>query len=99
MKNNANKIILITTSLGAFIIPFMTSSINIALPTISKDFTLDSSTLNWIALSFILSVAIFILPFGRLADIAGRKKVFMAGMALFVVSSFAVRSIRRRSYF
>jgi len=87
MNNNVNKIITISTSLGAFIMPFMSSAINIALPAISKEFALNSLTLNWVALSYTLSVAIFILPSGRLADIVGRKKIFMLGLSLFVFST------------
>lgn len=67
--------------------PFMTSSVNIALPSISKEFAVNSVALNWIALSFTLSTAIFILPFGRLADILGRKKLLLWGMSAFVLSS------------
>jgi hypothetical protein len=52
--NNINKFILITTSLGAFIPPFMISSVNIAMPTISNEFALSSTMLNWIPLSFTL---------------------------------------------
>ncbi len=85
--NNINKFILITTSLGAFIPPFMISSVNIAMPTISNEFALSSTMLNWIQLSFTLSIAIFVLPYGRLADIMGRKKVLLFGMILFVLSS------------
>lgn len=87
MKLNVNKIILIATSLGAFIVPFMTSSVNIALPSIGNEFALSSNLLNWIALSFTLSISIFVLPFGRLADIMGRKKILMIGMTLFSLSS------------
>lgn len=87
MEVKYNKLILITTSLGAFIVPFMSSSINIALPSISKEFVMNSVLLNWIALSFTLAAAIFILPFGRLADILGRKKLLLWGMLVFALSS------------
>ena len=42
MNSKYNKLILISTSLGAFIIPFMASSVNIALPSISNDLTISS---------------------------------------------------------
>lgn len=87
MDDKLKKIIMIATSLGAFIVPFMVSSINIALPTISKEFLLSSVLLNWIALSFTLATAIFILPFGRLADILGRKKLLLLGMTAFTLAS------------
>lgn len=87
MEDNFKKIIVISTSLGAFIVPFMTSAVNIALPTISKEFALNSVLLNWIALSFTLAVAVFVLPFGRLADIVGRKKLLIIGMLVFVLAT------------
>ena len=87
MNNNINKTILATTSLGAFLPPFMVSSVNIAMPTIGNQFALNSTMLNWIPLSFTLLMAIFVLPYGRLADIVGRKKVLLFGVALFVLSS------------
>ena len=87
MSKDINKTILATTSLGAFIPPFMVSSVNIAMPTISNEFALNSTMLNWIPLSYTLLMAIFVLPYGRLADIMGRKKVLLFGVALFVLSS------------
>lgn len=87
MERESSKLILVTTSLGAFIVPFMTSAVNIALPSVSKEFAMNSVMLNWVALVFTLSIAIFILPFGRLADILGRKKLLMLGMTTFALSS------------
>ncbi len=69
MEGKFNKLILVTTSLGAFIGPFMSSAANIALPTIGNEFSMNSIWLNWVTLAFTLATAIFILPFGRLADI------------------------------
>lgn len=87
MEKKYNKIILITTSFGAFIFPFMASAVNIALPSISEELTINSVLLNWIALGFTLATAIFVLPFGRLADIIGRKKLLIYGMISFAVFS------------
>lgn len=87
MEGKFNKLILITTSLGAFVGPFMSSAANIALPTIGTEFSMNSIWLNWVTLAFTLATAIFILPFGRLADIFGRKKLFVIGMAVFAIAS------------
>lgn len=87
MEQKYNKLILITTSLGAFLVPFMTSSVNIALPSISNELVINSAVLNWVALAFTLATAIFILPFGRVADIFGRKKLLFLGMSLFTLAS------------
>jgi EmrB/QacA subfamily drug resistance transporter len=63
------------------------SSINVALPTIGRELQMDAMLLSWVAMAYVLSGAIFLLPFGKIADIYGRKKVFTYGIALFTVSS------------
>lgn len=88
--------VLIVATFAAFLTPFMSSAINLALPSIGSELGISAVNLNWIASSFILSSAIFLLPFGRLADIAGRKKVFTAGILLFTTASLMV--IFTRSY-
>lgn len=83
-KNN----VLITIALGAFLIPFMGTSLSIALPSIGLDFSLNAVFLSWISTAFILANAALILPFGRLADIYGRKKIFTYGILIYTISSF-----------
>lgn len=78
---------LAVASLGSFLTPFMLSSVNIALPTIGREFKVDAVLLSWVATSYLLAAAVSLLPFGRLADIHGRKKVQLLGMALFTLSS------------
>jgi len=82
--------VLLVTASAAFLTPFLGSAINLALPSISKDLNASAIELGWIASSFILSSAIFLLPFGRLADIIGRKKIFSWGILLFTVSTFLI---------
>jgi EmrB/QacA subfamily drug resistance transporter len=82
------KITLIITATSVFISPFMISAVNIAMPTIGKEFSMSAVLLGWVATCFLLSSAALLIPFGRLADIYGRKKIFICGMALFTVSSF-----------
>jgi EmrB/QacA subfamily drug resistance transporter len=79
--------ILFVAVISAFLTPFMGSAINLALPSIGKEFNSDAILLGWIATAYLLSSAVFLLPFGRLADIYGRKKVFLAGMIIFTLSS------------
>ena len=88
MEDKLNKkIVLLVATLGAFIVPFMVSSVNIALPSIGKEFAMNTVLLNWVVLSFMLSIAVFILPFGRLADILGRKRLLLYGMSVFTLAS------------
>jgi len=88
MEDKLNKkIVLLIATLGAFIVPFMVSSINIALPSIGKEFAMNTVLLNWVVLSFMLSIAVFTLPFGRVADIFGRKRLLLYGMSVYTVAS------------
>jgi EmrB/QacA subfamily drug resistance transporter len=82
--------VLLVSTFAAFLTPFLSSAINLALPSIGKDLNASAIGLGWIASSFILSSAIFLLPFGRLADIIGRKKIFSAGIILFTISTFLI---------
>ena len=78
---------LIIATLNSFITPFMGSSINIALPAIEKELQVDAVLLSWIATAYLLAVAVSLVPFGKLADIYGRKKIFTTGVILFTLSS------------
>jgi MFS family permease len=89
IKDVANrKTALIVTTLGAFIIPFMGSSINIALPSIGKEFDMDALMLGWVTTSYLLTSAMFLIPFGRIADIYGRKRIFRLGFLIYTLASF-----------
>ncbi len=79
---------LIVTSFAAFVTPFIGSATNIALPSIGKEFSANAVMLSWVATSFLLSAAVFLAPFGRLADIVGRRKIFNHGLVIFTIASF-----------
>jgi len=78
---------LIIATLASFLTPFMVSSINIALPAIGQEFQMNAVLMGWVPTSYILAAAVFLVPFGRLADIHGRKRVFAWGMWIFTASS------------
>jgi EmrB/QacA subfamily drug resistance transporter len=75
---------------SAFLTPFLTSAVNLALPSIGKELHANALSLGWVISSFILTSAIFLLPFGRLGDIIGRKKIFTLGILLFTISTFLI---------
>lgn len=78
---------LIITSLASFLTPFMLSSVNIALPKIGDEFSLNAILLSWVTISYTLASAMFLVPFGRIADIYGRRKVFSYGMIVYTLAS------------
>jgi EmrB/QacA subfamily drug resistance transporter len=78
--------VLSVTAFASFLTPFMGSSVNLALPSIGEEFSLNAVTLNWIISSYMLTTSMLLLPAGRAGDILGRRKVFTAGMAVFTLS-------------
>ncbi len=82
------QVALFIATLGSFLTPLMGSSINIALPSIGKDFSMNAVLLSWIATSYLLAAAMFLVPFGKIADIHGRKKIFTYGILSYTISSF-----------
>ena len=65
-------------------------SVNVALPTIASEFDTDLPTIQWVVIIYALTIAALLLPMGRLSDLIGRKKVYIAGtmvMALGAVLS------------
>ncbi|HHW43418.1 MAG TPA: MFS transporter, partial [Desulfotomaculum sp.] len=81
------KYALLVATVSAFLTPFMGSAINLAVPAIGREFQLEAVMLNWIVTSFLVASAVFLLPFGRAADLYGRKKVFLAGMIIYAAFS------------
>ena len=82
-------LVLFIASFGGFLVTFMTSAINVALPLIDDEFHVSAVTLSWMSASYILVAAAMLLPMGRVADMYGRKRIFIWGMVIFSVFSLA----------
>jgi EmrB/QacA subfamily drug resistance transporter len=78
---------LVIAAVSGFLAPFMSSSINLALPSIQAEFKMDTVTLGWVATTYILAAAMFLVPFGKVADIYGRKKIFVLGVTIYTIAS------------
>ena len=78
--------VLTVTAFASFLTPFMGSAVNLALPSIGDEFSLNAITLNWIISSYMLTTSILLLPAGRAGDILGRRRVFTAGLIIFTIS-------------
>ena len=90
MSEVDRRIILLVVIITSFLTPFASSSFNIALPSISTEFGLDAITMSWASLAYLLASAMFLVPFGRIADIYGRRKVFVYGTAAFTFTTFLI---------
>ncbi len=86
--NDSTKMVaLLIAAIASFITPFMGASVNVALPSIASEFATDAVLQSWIISSFLLAAAIFAVPFGRISEIHGMKKIFTYGMIIFTISS------------
>lgn len=79
--------VLIVSILSSFLTPFMGSSVIVSLPSIGRDLSMDVLTLSWVSTAYLLAAAGFCVPFGRASDIYGRKKIFLCGILLDIISS------------
>lgn len=74
--------------LGTFFSTMTVSAVNVAVPEIARELHASAIQVSWLPAAFILANVVFVLPFGRLADRYGRKKVYLIGVTLFSLSSF-----------
>ena len=81
---------LLASVLASFITPFTVASVNVALPVMGRELGMDAVLLGWVAASFLLAAAMFLVPFGRIADIFGRKRVFLLGLAVLTLASAVI---------
>src|SRR3954468_6324198 len=65
------------------------TAVNVALPSIGRDLGLSQEGLAWLVNAYVLAFGGFLLLGGRMADLLGRRRVFMGGFLLFAVASFA----------
>ncbi len=73
--------------LNGFTTPLMLSAANVALPAIANDLGLHAVMLSWVPMAFLMASAMFVLIFGRLADMYGRKRIFMLGTLSVIITS------------
>ena len=82
-----SKWIFLAVLITSFIGPFMGSSINIAIPSMAKEFQLPVEQLSWVVTAYLLGSASALLPFGKLADIIGRKRLYRIGIVAIIITT------------
>ena len=78
---------LFVATLTSFMGPFIISAVNVALPAIQAEFSVDAVKLGWVTTSLLLAVAVILVPIGKIADIHGRKKIFTWGLVLYTLAT------------
>lgn len=80
---------LITTIVTSFLTTFTGSALNLSVPGIEAEFATNAVTVGWVITIYTMSAAIFSVPFGKLADVVGRRKILIAGIISFGTASAA----------
>ena len=78
---------MLVVSIGIFMATLDGSIVNIALPTLTTYFNTDIPTIEWVILSYLLTITTLLLTLGRLSDMYGRKPVFSLGLLIFTLGS------------
>ena len=87
IDQGGQRAVLLMVLLNGFSMPMMLSAVNVALPSIAKDLAMDAIALSWVPMSFLMASAALVLSFGRLADMFGRKRMFLLGTGGLIVTS------------
>src|SRR5207249_7582913 len=80
---------LAAVAFGLFMIMLDNTVVNVALPTLQRSLHLKISELEWVVTGYALTFGAFMLTGGKLADLFGRRLIFVAGLVVFTASSLA----------
>lgn len=86
-ETGGNRAALAGLSLAVLLSTLNTSIVNVALPTLTRVFDASTQSAQWTVISFVLAITALIVSAGRLADIVGRKRLLLGGVALFTVAA------------
>jgi EmrB/QacA subfamily drug resistance transporter len=84
---NKNLILVIATT-ASFILPFQIAAVNIALPTMAEELSMEAVVMSWVSTVYFLAIAMVQVPTGKLSDIHGRRKFFVLGLVITTLASF-----------
>jgi MFS family permease len=80
-------LVLGTVCVGAFLGQLDASIATLILPTLEGTFRAPVADVEWVAIAYLLVLAALVVPFGRLADLVGRKLLYVAGFVVFIAGS------------
>src|SRR5215510_2641454 len=88
-RENRKWLTLMAVSFGLFMIMLDNTIVNVALPTLQSSLHLQISELEWVVTGYALTLGAFMLTGGKLADLFGRRLIFVVGLVVFTASSLA----------
>ena len=74
-------------ALGTLMATVDISAVNIALPTLAREFRQPITVVEWVVLAYVLTITGLLLTFGRIADHIGRRRTYGAGLVVFTAAS------------
>lgn len=80
---------IIVAVVTAFIIPFNGSALNLSIPAMGSEFHVSAASVGWIVTGYLIAAAVLSVPFGRIADLTGRKRVLVTGILSLAICSGA----------
>jgi len=80
-------LVLSAVAMGIFLATIDGSIVNVALPTLSTALGADFATVQWVVLSYLLTITTLLAVVGRLADMYGRKRLYNSGFIVFTIGS------------
>jgi EmrB/QacA subfamily drug resistance transporter len=80
--------VMLAVAMGIFLATIDGSIVNVALPTLTEGLNTDFAVVQWVVLSYLLTVTTLLSIVGRLADMYGRKRLYTAGFVVFTIGSF-----------
>lgn len=87
-REKGSILLILSISIAMFMASLDGTIVNIALPTISESFHISSTTVSWVATSYLLVMVGCLLVFGKVSDMIGFKRIFLTGFAIFTAGSF-----------
>jgi EmrB/QacA subfamily drug resistance transporter len=88
-EENRKWVTLAAVSFGLFMIMLDNTVVNVALPTMEKELHVKIAQLEWVVIAYALTFAALLITGGKLADLYGRRRIFVLGLAVFTLSSLA----------
>lgn len=87
-ENRVQYLVILTLSLGAFLAAFDANAVNLATTIFIREFGTDFFTVSLITTIYEIVMTVFLIVFGKVADLQGLKKTYLQGLCLFIASSF-----------
>ena len=82
-------LLMVVLSVAQFMVILDATVVNVALPSIARSLSFPAGGLQWVVTAYVLASGGLVLLGGRAADVAGRRRTFLAGLALFTTASLA----------